>query len=243
MRGRTAGGRGRPQEPGASENLVRGLEAPFSGPEDWLPASDFCTGSSPPRRNDVSERPRPQPPRPPAPPHEPSPVTARGSARRSRAPGQRRVSCPNFHAAAASQRASTTFVLARKPRTARDICPRNRLAPGVGRPRGDGAGGPQTVRAARAGVAILTDPVGTVLARDALWCRCRMPMPRGPAPRGRRSCPSSTCTWESPELWRSARRARTACGPGLCWSGSSFPLGESGRQVMTCHLPECEPAG
>ena len=110
MRGRTAGGRGRPQEPGASENLVRGLEAPFSGPEDWLPASDFCTGSSPPRRNDVSERPRPQPPRPPAPPHEPSPVTARGSARRSRAPGQRRVSCPNFHAAAASQRASTTFV-------------------------------------------------------------------------------------------------------------------------------------
>ncbi len=28
---------------------------------------------------------------------------ARGSARRSRAPGQRRVSCPNFHAVAASQ--------------------------------------------------------------------------------------------------------------------------------------------
>ena len=39
----------RSQEPGASVNLVRGLEAPFSGPEDWLPASDFNTGSSPPR--------------------------------------------------------------------------------------------------------------------------------------------------------------------------------------------------
>jgi len=35
---------------GQPENLVRGLEAPSSGPERWLPASDCFTGSGPPRR-------------------------------------------------------------------------------------------------------------------------------------------------------------------------------------------------
>ena len=53
---------------GQVENLVRGLEAPLSSPEDWLPASDSFTGSGPPREHDVSERPRPKPPSPPAPP-------------------------------------------------------------------------------------------------------------------------------------------------------------------------------
>ena len=43
---------------GQAGNLVRGLEAPFSGPEGWLPASDSYTGSGPPSKDDVSERPR-----------------------------------------------------------------------------------------------------------------------------------------------------------------------------------------
>ena len=34
---------------GQAGNLVRGLEAPFSGPEDRLPASDCLTGSDPPK--------------------------------------------------------------------------------------------------------------------------------------------------------------------------------------------------
>jgi hypothetical protein len=68
-------------------NLVRGLEAPLSGPEGWLPASDCYTGSGPPRRNDVSERPRPQPPRPPAPAHE-RPGQRTGSMRARQRPAQ-----------------------------------------------------------------------------------------------------------------------------------------------------------
>src|SRR5216683_2868577 len=50
---------------GQTGNLVRGLEAPFSGPEDRLPASDCKTGQARQGENDVSERPRPQPPGPP----------------------------------------------------------------------------------------------------------------------------------------------------------------------------------
>src|SRR5712692_7274403 len=72
---------------GQVENLVRGLEAPLSGPEGWLPASDCYTGSGPPRRNDVSERPRPQPPRPPAPAHE-HPPQQTGSIRARQRPAQ-----------------------------------------------------------------------------------------------------------------------------------------------------------
>jgi uncharacterized protein YecE (DUF72 family) len=67
-------------------NLVRGLEAPLSGPGDWLPASDCLTGSGPPGKNDVSERLRPQPVKPPR---------ARRGLLRARVPA-----CPHISAAA-----------------------------------------------------------------------------------------------------------------------------------------------
>jgi hypothetical protein len=69
---------------GQVENLVRGLEAPFSGPEGWLPASDSLTGSGPPRGNDVSERPQPQLPRPAPLPRSRSMRTAASGAAGSR---------------------------------------------------------------------------------------------------------------------------------------------------------------
>ena len=106
MRGQTVAAAVVRRSQGRVGNLVRGLEAPFSGPEGWLPASDCYTGSGPPRRNDVSERPRPQPPRPPAPAHErPGQRTEPMRARQRPAQpgsGERRFSCPNFHAVAAS---------------------------------------------------------------------------------------------------------------------------------------------
>src|SRR5262249_1140323 len=99
---------------GRSGNLVRGLEAPFSSPEGWLPASDSFTGSGPPRGNDVSGRPRPKPPRPPVPAQRTPagqglPMRAR---QRPAQPGSgaRRVSRSNFHAVAASPRGMMTHL-------------------------------------------------------------------------------------------------------------------------------------
>ena len=85
---------------GRVESLVRGLEAPLSSPEGWLPASDSFTGSGPPRKHDVSERPRPQLPRPSAPAQgnisRPGPAGAGAAAPGAAGPSGRRGSAARF---------------------------------------------------------------------------------------------------------------------------------------------------